>query len=231
MALHNSLVGADNHEIHAFTYANAAARLAAVGFVSADVGKVAKQSDDNSYYLLVTTAPVWSPITIPTGTNGYILTADNTQDMGVKFVAPGALTGQIVAVYTNSVAGSYASGAGTVINYGTMIIDTNAAVTVGAGWHFTVPTTGYYQVVASAAWSISGSTGPVEVRVRRNGSIVSSTVFAPTSASGLLQTLVTTSVMLANITDLIDVEFRNDYGAAISMNGNGNTNQVLITNF
>ncbi len=42
-----------------YTYANAAARLAATGFVTADVGKVALQSDTGKHYLLTGTGPVW----------------------------------------------------------------------------------------------------------------------------------------------------------------------------
>ncbi len=60
---HKNLTGDNNHVIHAFTYADATARTGASGFVSADVGKVAKQTDTNTYWLLTVTTPTWVEIT------------------------------------------------------------------------------------------------------------------------------------------------------------------------
>jgi hypothetical protein len=61
--LHPDLVGPYNHVLHNFTYANAAARLAAV-LLPTDIGKVALQSDDNTYWILLDDAPLtWHPIT------------------------------------------------------------------------------------------------------------------------------------------------------------------------
>jgi hypothetical protein len=58
MALHKSLTYADGHVVHAYVYANATARLAATGFVAADVGKVAQQTDTNGYYVLTDESPI-----------------------------------------------------------------------------------------------------------------------------------------------------------------------------
>lgn len=54
--LHSTLTA--NHIPYAFTYANAAARLAATGFVSGDVGKLALETD-GSLWMLMATTPVW----------------------------------------------------------------------------------------------------------------------------------------------------------------------------
>lgn len=51
-----------NHKIENFTYANAGARTGATGLVTADIGKVAYQSDDMSYWRLTATAPTWVQI-------------------------------------------------------------------------------------------------------------------------------------------------------------------------
>jgi len=50
------------HPIHNWEYANTAARTGASGFVAADVGKVAKQTDDNTYWVLTVTTPTWTQI-------------------------------------------------------------------------------------------------------------------------------------------------------------------------
>ncbi len=63
------------------------------------------------------------------------------------------------------------SDASTPINYDTKVIDTNAAVTTGAGvWKFTAPIAGIYQVAASGYSSATGAT----LRVYKNG-----TLYAP----------------------------------------------------
>lgn len=43
-----------------WTYANAAARTGATGFVTTDLGQLAYQSDNQKYYRLQTTAPTWT---------------------------------------------------------------------------------------------------------------------------------------------------------------------------
>jgi len=50
------------HVIHNYTYANAAARTGAAGFVAGDIGKVARQTDNNTYYILTATTPTWQQI-------------------------------------------------------------------------------------------------------------------------------------------------------------------------
>lgn len=59
MPLHKNLTEADIHIPYAFSYANAAARTGASGFVAGDVGKFARQTDDNSIWILTATTPTW----------------------------------------------------------------------------------------------------------------------------------------------------------------------------
>lgn len=61
MSFHSEAVGDSIHVINAFTFADATARNAAV-VVNSDIGKVAKQSDDDTYYILINTTPTWSQI-------------------------------------------------------------------------------------------------------------------------------------------------------------------------
>jgi hypothetical protein len=64
MALHKTLLGDELHGVVAFTYADAAARTGATGLVSTDVGKIAKQSDDGSFWILTNHSPVsWVALT------------------------------------------------------------------------------------------------------------------------------------------------------------------------
>lgn len=79
------------------------------------------------------------------GTSGNVLTSNGTTWTSAS--AP--LPTKVIAVYTDT---SGAAPSGGSINYGTMIIDTDSAVTTGAGvWKFVVPVGkgGYYQISAS----------------------------------------------------------------------------------
>jgi len=63
MSLHKNIGFADGHIAHSYEYANAGARTGASGFVSADIGKIARQTDDNSFWVLQATTPTWADIT------------------------------------------------------------------------------------------------------------------------------------------------------------------------
>jgi hypothetical protein len=57
--LHKDTPLEDRHPTHAWEYADAAARTAATGFVSGDVGKLALQLNDYSLWMLTATTPTW----------------------------------------------------------------------------------------------------------------------------------------------------------------------------
>lgn len=58
MSLHKNLGASDIHIIYALSYANSSARTSATGLTSADVGKVARQTDDESFWLLTDDSPL-----------------------------------------------------------------------------------------------------------------------------------------------------------------------------
>lgn len=59
MASHKLLGTGDIHIIYNWTYANASARTGATGFIASDVGKIARQTDDNTLWMLTATTPTW----------------------------------------------------------------------------------------------------------------------------------------------------------------------------
>src|SRR5262245_14871670 len=74
---HRNITLGDNHIPHQWEYANATARLAASGFAPADVGKLARQLDDNSLWMLTATTPTWLQVgsgAAPGGAAGGALT-------------------------------------------------------------------------------------------------------------------------------------------------------------
>lgn len=71
------------HVVQAWTYADSTARLAATGFVAADVGKVAEQQSDDTWWLLSNYSPItWKEITGGGGA-GEANTASNVGTAGV----------------------------------------------------------------------------------------------------------------------------------------------------
>jgi hypothetical protein len=57
--LHSALGTGEIHIPYQWSYADAAARTGASGFAPGDVGKLARQLDDNSLWLLTSTTPTW----------------------------------------------------------------------------------------------------------------------------------------------------------------------------
>lgn len=64
MALHRTLTTTDGiHILHAYSYADETARLAASGFVAEDVGKMAQQQADGTFWILSNHSPItWIPV-------------------------------------------------------------------------------------------------------------------------------------------------------------------------
>lgn len=102
MALHGNLSTTDGiHIPYAWSYTDAATREAATGFVTGDVGKFARQTDNNSVWMLVAITPTWVQVggggtvtptqlivlaqkatagTIPKGSPVYIAGYDGTEE-------------------------------------------------------------------------------------------------------------------------------------------------------
>lgn len=75
-SLHKSLPLGNAHIAHAWQYANAAAREAATGFVTADLYKLALQMDDKTYWMLTATTPIWTQVTNADSSNATSLSVD-----------------------------------------------------------------------------------------------------------------------------------------------------------
>lgn len=82
MPEHVDISTGEIHIAHNYSYADAAAREGASSFVSADLGKIARQTDNNSYWVLTATTPVWvrldvgAVVNAQTGTSYTILAKD-----------------------------------------------------------------------------------------------------------------------------------------------------------
>jgi len=75
------------HTLVAYTYADLSARTGATGFVSTDVGKLAFQIDNASYWLLSAVDPTW----VKLSTGGYYPLVAGNQAAGSTYTLLGAL--------------------------------------------------------------------------------------------------------------------------------------------
>ena len=74
MTLHSKIGLGNQHPVHNWEYANAAARNAATGLVAGDVGKIARQLSDNTLWMLTNHSPVtW--VGVGGGGGGSLLTS------------------------------------------------------------------------------------------------------------------------------------------------------------
>lgn len=91
MAFHKDEAGLSLHALHAFTFATAVERVAGTGYTitAADIGKVAKQTDTNRFYLLVNNSPLtWSEVTAPGGSGGInYISNDGAEDSAASWSA------------------------------------------------------------------------------------------------------------------------------------------------
>lgn len=73
------------HKPHNFEYANSTARLVATGFAAGDVGKLALQLSDLTYWILSATTPTWASLaaTGPQGIQGETGPAGTTTWAGI----------------------------------------------------------------------------------------------------------------------------------------------------
>lgn len=79
------------HSSIALTYANAAARTGATGFASTDIGKLALQSDNQSYWILVDTTPTWSALTVGGVEYKVLSLVSGNQSAGSTYTLIGAV--------------------------------------------------------------------------------------------------------------------------------------------
>jgi len=172
MGFHNALILYDIHQPYAWGYANAGIRNAATGFVSADVGKIARQVDDNSLWLLTyDVTPTWLQLTGQYRKTDFAEIIADTTTTSTSFVD--LLTVAITTTANGSLvieAAASGDNASTAITKYRLTVDgvqvAAAAVQSGASIWNTAALMKKYAVAAGAhtvklQWLVSAGTGRI----------------------------------------------------------------------
>lgn len=109
------------HRAHRWEYANAAARLAATGFVADDVGKLARQTDNNSLWMLTVTTPTWQAV----GVGGLGVTEISAPVFAADAGANDTYTATLSPVPTSYVTGTHYRFKANTANTGACTINFN----------------------------------------------------------------------------------------------------------
>jgi hypothetical protein len=115
MAIHKNLsIGNGIHIPYAWSYADASARTGASGFATADIGKFARQTDNDTIWMLTAITPTWKAVSVDVGTgavtDGYILVADGSDYNGVALSGDATITNAGVITVADVTVGSDAAG-------------------------------------------------------------------------------------------------------------------------
>jgi len=154
------------HIPYQWAYADSTARIGASGFVTADVGKLCRQLDDNSLWMLTATTPTWMQV------NGSgATTLDDLTDVDTSTSAP--VIGQALiwngtnwtptgpkmyAIATKSVSQTWNSTALQRVGWDSVTVDPESTISgTTTDWIFTAPRTGNYLVTFNlmflSAWN------------------------------------------------------------------------------
>lgn len=229
-------------------YTNAAARTGASGFATTDVGKFARQLDDNSIWMLTDDSPVtWVQVNgsgltteqvddrvaalVVAGTNMTITYNDGAGTL--TFDAAGGSGGTTnLARYTRATAQAIANNTQTIIDYPTSVYDTGSRVTTGASWKYTANATGYYRVSASIMFANTTTWAATELAalsIYKNGSLLTvlDLRMNTTNASQTVHVHGSTTINLSN-TDYIHINLYQNSGGSLNLEADATYNWVAI---
>lgn len=180
-----------NHVPYTWSYANEAARLAATGFVAADVGKLCRQLNTNVLYMLTATTPTWEQINgVIEGTGGLTPTG-----AGLYLLAD-------LAIVTQT---------DTIINWTAKAWDTDTMHDSGTdGSRLTCATAGIYMVTAGLRYGAS-TTGYRRCTLLKNGALLTESNVSALTWS-MEHTTAISIIIEAEVNDYYQIRTRQNAG-------------------
>lgn len=120
------------------------------------------------------------------------------------------------SIPTGGAVPSVGTQAGTVVNFEIKDHDTHNAVTVGSGWNFVAPRSGYYLLTAMGGYSIGSSSGATAFwMVNKNGQLLINNADSLTTAwNGNFKTMTISEVVKLNAGDVLNVTIWQNTGSS-----------------
>jgi hypothetical protein len=198
-------------------------------------------TEERTASLTVATVPRWprSDLARGTGVRSALQATSShpqTASSALRLTGTGgAAAAAIHARYTTAAGQSISSSTGvTIVDFDTLVDDTNTAVITGGSWHFTAPIAGRYLVIAcvdfvtTTTWALNERAildvfvnGSVYSQLRRMSNLDSS---GTTAIVGLMGS--DTVVLAAG--DTLDIRVSQNSGAALALSASALANRVSI---
>jgi len=161
------------------------------------------------------------------GTNGQVLTADSTASTGLKWSTPSSGSSFAGASVSKSGAQTISSGTATAVTWDVEAFDTDAIHDNSSNTsRFTIPTGkgGYWQISPIINWADQSNAGVRQLKVYKNGSVVKSSHFYPTTAG----TMVATYSYVINVAagDYVEIYVTQTSGTNVNIYGDNSDTQM-----
>lgn len=136
----------------------------------------------------------------------------------------------VIARASTATAGSYPDAAATIIDFSTVAYDTASAITTGASWHYTAPSTGYYQVGSAILTGTQAGSGSMELVL-----YVNTSRFCMLSANLKNSTVIAQRFVMSGTTqlsltagDTVDIRLLNNSGSTCTLINDATYNWVCV---
>jgi hypothetical protein len=173
------------------------------------------------------------PIGTILATSAQTITGTVT-DKAVTPAGAAAAYKPIVAIYNTATAQDFATGVQEIVNFDTLVNDTNTAVTTGASWKFTAPSAKYYHVdvqilfSASTGWA-DAEYGSLVLFVDGASVAVLDRKDSYTASGSVLMQLSGSTIVYMAATSYLDVRAYQSSGGTLTLYNDAGFNRIAIT--
>lgn len=140
----------------------------------------------------------------------------------------------IVAIYNTATAQDFATGVQEIVDFDTLVNDTDTAVTVGAAWKFTVPSAKYLHVDAQIMFSVStgwadAEYGSLVLFVDGVAVITLDRKDSYTAAGSVYMQLSGSTTVYLAASSYLDVRAHQSSGGTLTLHNDAAFNRIAIT--
>ena len=178
---------------------------------------------------IIYSSPGSTPVRLGIGSTGNVLTVAS----GVpSWAAPASSPAFVGTNVSKSAAQSISTSTATAITWDVEAFDTDAIHSTATNTsRFTIPTGkgGYWQISPVVNWGDQSASGVRQLKIFKNGSVVKSSHFYPTSAGTMVNTYA--YIISAAAADYIEIYVTQTSGTSVNVNSNAQDDQMSNCSF